>query len=285
MSKAINCSLICAVTVQPWISQYFRPLGKDLTLLEKFRLENCLSVWWYREMRRTCTKRLPITIKTNCIPFQLEPPHLLTTFILFFVSDSKLLVYIPPSSQSHTSTALHPTALCDLAPHLAIRPLKLVWKELVSSSWEDVISGTMRRRQRALGPPWGLPAPEWEPCGLPAVLCNMLNSRGSPCVCLKPTGVPLKPWLPSFRTAMGTQRTALGSGTLQGTPIIEARTQASLFVLRDMSTRWTTPSVKPIDQSVQRGILIGVGQTDFVTKLQRKLSSWMFTLSNPWPEL
>lgn len=72
---------------------------------------------------------------------------------------------------------------------------------------------------------------------------------------------------------MGTQRTALGSGTLQGTPIIGARTQASLFVLRDMSTRWTTPSVKPIDQSAQRGILIGVGQTDFVTKLQRKLSS------------
>lgn len=150
---------------------------------------------------------------------------------------------------------------------------------------EGIISGTIVSGHWALRPPFGMWAPKWERCRLPAVLCNMLNSRGSPCVCLKLTGVPLKPWLPLFRTAIGTQRTTLGSGTLQGTPIIKARTQTSLFVLKDMSTHWTTPSVKPINQSAQRGILIGVGQTDFVTKLQRKLSSWMFTLSNPWPGL
>ncbi|KAI9521399.1 hypothetical protein NQZ68_007715 [Dissostichus eleginoides] len=63
---------------------------------------------------------------------------------------------------------------------------------------------------------------------------------------------------------MGTQRTALGSGTLQGTPIIEARTQASLFVLRDMSTRWTTPSVKPIDQSKREEVFMYVYMLDSV---------------------
>jgi hypothetical protein len=40
-------------------------------------------------------------------------------------------------------------------------------------------------------------------CELPAVLSNMLNSRGSLSVCLKLTGVPLKPWFPSFRTSTG----------------------------------------------------------------------------------
>lgn len=44
-----------------------------------------------------------------------------------------------------------------------------------------------------------------------------------------------------------------------------------------------TLSVKPIQPSAWKAGLIGVGQTDFVTKLLRKLSSWAFTSSNPWP--
>lgn len=63
-------------------------------------------------------------------------------------------------------------------------------RELAPDSREYVISGTVGEWPEGLRPPWGLPATKSEAHGLPAVQCNMQSSRGSPCVCLKLTGLP-----------------------------------------------------------------------------------------------